>query len=288
MGTIFVTNLADLARATGYPVVEQVGWKTRANRSGGFSSLKGVIVHHTASGPGSDGKGDAAYITLNSSTAPISNLYISRNGTIYVCAAGSCNHGGKGGPLTTPLGTIAAGRVNFEAVSIEIANLGTGAERYPEAQIDASAKICAELMKNYGWTNKDVVFAHKEWCGPGTTTPGRKIDPFGDWANGLDWGSQQGRIDAFRSRVDSLLIKAPTPDGEGLRVLIKNGDANNWGNAFIVFDGGKFWLPTNEAVDESTKDFGYPPIDVNNTYMEKTGPVVGENPTFDKWGRFST
>jgi hypothetical protein len=287
--SIFISNLADLARWTGYPVVEQGGWATRSNSHGGFDALKGITVHHTASGKSSDGAGDASYITSGSDSAPISNVYISRNGTIYVCAAGSCNHGGKGGPYNTPLGTIAQDKVNFNTVSIEIGNPGTGAEAYPEAQIDSTAKFCAEVMKNFGWTDPLVVFAHKEWCGPGTSTPGRKIDPFGPWESGQDWAGYQDRIDTFRTRVGSLLVSAPmpTPGDDSVRVLVKNGDANNWGNAFIVFDGGKFWLPTNAALEEATKDFGYAPIDVNNTYMEKTGPVVGENPTGDLWGRFT-
>jgi len=279
-GTIYVTKAAEIARRTGFPVVEQADWPTRSNSNKGFNSLKGITVHHTASGKGSDGVSDASYITFGSNTAPISNFYISRDGTIYVCAAGSCNHGGRGGPYLTPVGTIVQDRVNFEAISIEIANPGTGTEKYPTKQIESSAKLCAELMKEYKWTDANVVFAHKEWCGPGTTTPGRKIDPFGVWEDNNDWGAYQGRIDRFRSKVASYLTTyVPLPE-DGMRNFVLHGN-----NAWVVFNGGKYWIPTNEAWSQCVKDFGYDPIPVDRVYMEKTGPVVGENPTNDIWGR---
>jgi len=287
MGSIWLPNAKDIAVATGFPVVEMSGWQTRSNSHGGFDQLQGITVHHTASGKSSDGAGDASYIATGSDSAPISNYYISRNGTIYVIAAGSCNHGGKGGPYSTPLGTIPQDKVNFRAISIEIGNTGTG-EVWPNDQINSSAQLCAKLMNAFGWTNANVVFAHKEWCGPGTSTPGRKIDPFGPWASGKDWGLQQGTIDVFRNVVEDCITDALLPDDEDddmARAFVRHGapGSPNW-NAFICFSGGKFWIPTMDALARVQSDFGYEPLAVDKTYMEATGPVIGPNPTNNSWG----
>lgn len=285
---VYRTDLADIARRVTPNVTEMNSWKTRSNSHGGFDTIRGITVHHTASSKKSDGQSDANYITLNADNAPISNFYIDRTGRIWVCAAGSCNHGGKGGPYTTSLGTIPQDKVNFQAISIEIANEGTG-ESYPRVQIENTARLCAEILKQSQRFYLDAIFAHKEWCGPGTSTPGRKIDPFGPWQGGGDWGPQQGRIDTFRSYVSHYLATPSLPDDEDdemSRSLVRHGDidTDRW-NAYIVFSGGKFWLPTNEAIAKATEDFGYAPIPVDDVFMDTTGPVVGENPG-DAWGKW--
>ena len=53
MGDRYLTDLADVARAAGWPVIEVDGWQSRARGSGGFNAGKPdhVMAHHTASGP---------------------------------------------------------------------------------------------------------------------------------------------------------------------------------------------------------------------------------------------
>ena len=60
MGTRYLTDLADVCRRTGYPVIEVDGWQSRARGSGGYDSSRPnhIMVHHTASGPSSDGWDD--------------------------------------------------------------------------------------------------------------------------------------------------------------------------------------------------------------------------------------
>ena len=70
------------------------------------------------------------------------------------------------------------------------------------------------------------------------------------------------------------------------RTLVRNGppDGSAW-NAYVAWDGGKYWLATNEAIAQASHDFGYDPIAVDATWMQTAGPVIGPNPdTADAWG----
>ena len=60
-----------------------------------------VMCHHTASRPASDGWPDVNYCTFDDDDAPLCNLYLSRDGTVYVCAAGGDEHQRQGRLLST-------------------------------------------------------------------------------------------------------------------------------------------------------------------------------------------
>jgi len=89
--------------------------------------------------------------------------------------------------------------------------------------------------------------------------------------------------DVLALDIDALLAPPipvrPLP-GEGMLDFVRH---NN--NAFVVFNGGKYWVPTDEAWVQLTKDFGHDPVNVDRVYMEKTGPVVGPWPGTDFYGR---
>jgi len=184
----YLTDFADILRSAGLTVIEVDGWKTRA-RSGGAPYQPGrpvaVMVHHTASGPRSDGQSDVNYIISGSPVAPISNLYLDRAGVAWVCASGPTNTNGAGGPL----GTVPKDQMNAHAIGIEIANTGVG-EPYPTAQQDAVVKMVRALCSSYGISQ---VYSHFEWA------PGRKIDPTGP----SRWSPSGGKwnMDAFRTEV---------------------------------------------------------------------------------------
>jgi hypothetical protein len=90
-------------------------------------------------------------------------------------------------------------------------NDGIG-EVWPWRQIMASLTVDALLAKAFGWS-VDRFFGHKEYCGPGTSTPGRKIDPFGPWenhpegfwANGSSWNGQQSNINGYRELISKKI-----------------------------------------------------------------------------------
>lgn len=140
----YLTQLADVARRTGHPVVEVPGWKTRGH--GPQPAVAGVVCHHTAGWndmhvvrdgrPGLDG--------------PLSHIWLRRDGRIYVIAAGRCWHNA---PSTSPF------HDNGSALGIEAENDGRAA--WPAVQLDAYRRLCVELCREFGMAASRVK-GHKE------------------------------------------------------------------------------------------------------------------------------
>jgi N-acetylmuramoyl-L-alanine amidase len=193
-----LTDLAQVLRDAGLPVVEVSGWQTRGRGTDGGQYTNGrpdaVMVHHTASN--TSAQNDVNYMTFNSSSRPIANLYIARDGAVWVMAAGPTNTNGSGGPLAN----VARDNMNRHAIGIEIGNTGTG-QVYPDIQQDASLRAAAACCRAYGIPSSRV-WAHFEWTS-------RKIDPSGParWSNNAN---RQWDMNRFRSDVQNL-IAAPTP-----------------------------------------------------------------------------
>lgn len=170
MTGIYLTWLADTLRGRGLAVVEYEGWQTRAKASGGYADGSrpwGVMWHHTASNatPGND----ASYMCYGSPDAPIANVLIARDGTVWLLAAGPTNTNGKGGPYSFSGGNVPADSMNSYAFGVEIANEGTG-EAYPEAQINAAFLVSNVVNQVMGNAPSDVC-THQQWA------PSRKVDP---------------------------------------------------------------------------------------------------------------
>jgi hypothetical protein len=193
-------------------VVEVDGWQHRARGSGGYSPGRPdhVMVHHTASNPGSDPDGDVAYICHGADAAPLANLYLSRSGAVHVCAGGATNTNGSG--HATWSGGPPDDAMNEHAIGIEAANNGVG-EPWPHVQQDAYQRLCVALCDAYGIT-LDHVRAHHEWA------PGRKIDPAGPsmWAD----GSASWDMDLFRDDLAGLVLP---PQPEPPPIVIPEEDA---------------------------------------------------------------
>src|SRR5580765_7732140 len=114
----YLTDLADVCRRTGLVVHEQDGWQTRARSSGGYADGQPdhVMIHHTASNPSTDGWPDCDYCSFNSDIAPVTNLYLSRRGEVYILAAGATNTNGSG---TDPCGHVDDDTMSTHAIAIE-------------------------------------------------------------------------------------------------------------------------------------------------------------------------
>lgn len=140
----YLTNLAAIARKTGYTVVEVPGWRTRGH--GPMSGVAGVVCHHTAGWNDMhvvrDGRPGLA--------GPLSQFWLSRSGTIYVVAAGRC---WQNAPSTS------ANHMNHNSIGIETEN--DGRTPWPSKQLDSYKKLCAELCKAFGLSASRVV-GHKE------------------------------------------------------------------------------------------------------------------------------
>lgn len=287
---VWLTGLADWLRDAGLYVVEYAGWETRARSSGGYSGLPLCVMwHHTASPASWDGQRDANYIAIDDEDAPLANLYIERSGAVYVIAAGATNTNGKGQSLSFSRGTVPTDSMNQYAVGIEMGNDGVG-ESWPVEQIDAAFTVSNVVNAKLGNQPTDLA-THNFYA------PDRKIDPAtadavsGAWQPWSCNGSGSWDVQAVRQEASRRASEAPVgppngSDSEGgpvARQLVRNGPESDW-DAFVCFEGGKYWLPTNEAIAQAVKDFGYDPIYVEPQWLQAAGPVVGPNPTSDPYG----
>ena len=211
----FLTDLADVVRAAGLAVVEVDGWQTRARSSGGYApGLPWAIVwHHTASN--TTPENDVNYIVAGSPDRPLSNLYLARDATVWICAAGATNTNGKGGPMTFSRGTVPADRMNEYGLGIEAASDGVGGP-WPRVQIDAYFALSNACADAYGLDPTDVA-THESWA------PGRKIDPAtaaavdGPWRPRSINSSGTWSLDDIRAECAARSASAPptpTPPSE--------------------------------------------------------------------------
>lgn len=168
-----LTWLADELRKAGLRVVEVDGWKTRGSTD---FEPEGVTWHATAGSRTSSALGEVGVILHGSETAPppIAQLMIYRDGVIYVCAAGRCNHNkvGWAGPNK--------GLGNTRLLGIEMANDNRG-EPWPAAQLDAVRRATAVIMARL---NADPMrrlaahYEHQPYPAPAGETS-TKTDPLG-------------------------------------------------------------------------------------------------------------
>lgn len=140
----WLTKLAEVARRTGFPVIESPGWKTRGH--GPQPAVKGIVCHHTA------GRNDMHIVRDGRPglDGPLSQFWLKHDGTIYVIAAGRCWHNA---PSTSAYHT------NSNSIGIEAEN--NGREPWPDIQLRAFKALCAELCKEYKLTASRVK-GHKE------------------------------------------------------------------------------------------------------------------------------
>lgn len=189
------TWLANTLREAGLRVEEAPRWTVRG---GSQFAPKGVMVHHTATGPNwskerltrllTDGRPDLR--------GPLCNLQLERDGTFVVIAAGRANHAGSGS-----WNGITKGNTTF--VGIECANDGVG-ERWPQKQVEALGVGVAALLKAMQ-ASPGMVVGHKEWA------PRRKVDP-----RGVD-------MDMFRRYVTNLMGTKVSPEKEIVMSSLQKG-----------------------------------------------------------------
>lgn len=162
---MYLTDLADVLRDANLRVVELPGWRTRG-RPGSFAP-QGNLWHHTGGTPDSrayaewmafEGRGDLP--------APLCQLAVARDGTVYVCAAGRANHAGK----AKASGPCPAGDGNTLYLGWECMNTGT--EGWTAEQRDAMVRGAAATSRRYGW-GADHNRAHRETSVTGKWDPGR-------------------------------------------------------------------------------------------------------------------
>lgn len=183
-------NLPQILRNAGLKVVEVDGWQDRGRPAniGGFDP-KGVLCHHTATGPKTSRATVVNLLVKGRSDlpGPLCHMGLGRDGTVIIIASGRANHAGK----AKASGNMPAGDGNVLYIGIEAFNNGTG-EPWSQRQMDAYALLCATLSKEITHNTAASVRGHKE-----TSTEG-KIDPTFD-------------MNAFRKKVGALMTPPKAP-----------------------------------------------------------------------------
>lgn len=206
--SVWLLNLADWCRDAGLKVEEWPSWTTRSRSSGGFTgSVKGIIVHHTASN--TKPQNDCAYMFDNAQYAPVGSVLLDRSGTVWVGAAGATNCAGKGawpGGKNSKGEAIPVDSGNAHCFNIEAANAGQGGDPWPEAQQAAYLTLVAMLCDKFDLDPLKDCISHFEW------SPGRKYDPAGPSAYAKDglWDMNRFRADA-KARLDQMQGAALLP-----------------------------------------------------------------------------
>lgn len=194
---MFLTDLADKLRAYTAPdgskltIIETAGWKLRGYAGQGMEGVEGVLWHHTATA-------EAAYTRSNAPTlnilinghsflpGPLCQLGLARDGSVYVVAAGLCNHAGTGSAsgLYRNVG-------NSYFIGIEMESSGVR-DDWTEAQRRVMPHLGAALERGYGKGKGFIQIGHKEYSDQG------KIDP-----SYID-------MDALRLAINDLLYGGTT------------------------------------------------------------------------------
>jgi hypothetical protein len=228
-----VTWLADVLKDAGLNVVEVDGWQTRGR--GPMGDVRGVLAHHTA-GP-SRGNSPSLNIVLNGRAdlpGPLSQLFLARDGTFHVLAAGRCNHAGKG-----YWQGVTAGNSSF--IGIEAENTGTGKDPWPGVQMNAYIRGVAAILSHIG-EDAVMVAGHKEYALP----RGRKPDPT------FDMVAFRESVEQAMSGKGGRLLKPKTTDPK--RSMLRKGDQGNSVKELQTLLGitadGNFGPATKAAVED--------------------------------------
>ena len=158
MAYALATRLERAVKNAGVKYKKVSGWSSRGH--GTMGSIQSIICHHTA-GPASGNAPSLNVVAYGRPglSGPLSQLFLARDGTVYLVAAGVSYHAGR---------VVSNKYTNSHAIGIEAE--ATGTSSWPAHQVNEYAKLCKALIKEFGLSTSRVV-GHKE------AAPSRKIDP---------------------------------------------------------------------------------------------------------------
>ena len=163
MAYALATRLERAVKNAGVKYKKVSGWASRGH--GSMGSIRGIVAHHTA-GPKSGNSPSLNVVAYGRPglSGPLAQLFLARDGTVYLVAAGVSYHAGR---------VNNSNFTNSHALGIEAENTGLSNDSpWPAHQVDAYAKLCKALCDEFGLSTSRVR-GHKEVCSP----RGRKIDP---------------------------------------------------------------------------------------------------------------
>jgi N-acetyl-anhydromuramyl-L-alanine amidase AmpD len=210
--------------ATPFPVVTSIRSRNFSQRP--MRPPYGITLHHT----GGRFAGDIATLT-KPSTDPkresvSANDYITKDGTIYEL----CEHPKRAWHAGDAVwGDITD--VNSHFWGIEIENLGTAGDPYPQRQIDAVVWRCRERRRLLDITDPDMLTRHRDVCVP----PGRKPDT----SDGFPWEEVRRRVFAANDPTDGGATPDPgeRPDFGQLEKYNVVGIGPSYGAIALAFAG---------------------------------------------------
>jgi N-acetyl-anhydromuramyl-L-alanine amidase AmpD len=231
----------------GLKVAEQPGWRDRGRGDAG--AIRGLICHHTA-GPLAGNMPSLGIITNGRPDllGPLAQLGLGRDGTMYVVAAGRCNHAGPGNWQG-----FTRGNTNFIGIEAENSGFTSGskADPWPAVQMDAYRRGVAAILKKVR-ANAIMACGHKEYALP----PGRKSDPTFDMN---DFRLQVAAIMAGTAPLPSVI---PLVDAEGRKTLRRGARGNQVKEVQVkvgVAANGNFDAGTEAAVRGFQRQYGLVP-----------------------------
>ena len=154
------SRLERAVKAAGVKYKQASGWRSRGR--GAMGSIASIMCHHTA-GPASGNTPSLNVVTNGRPglSGPLAQLFLARDGTVILVAAGRANHAGR----------VSSNRYsNSHSIGIEAE--ATGVSSWPAAQMDAYAKLCKALIDEFNLPVSRVI-GHAEAAVP----RGRKVDP---------------------------------------------------------------------------------------------------------------
>lgn len=173
-------------KAEGCAVREVRSWRTHnRNHVGAWGPVNGIMVHHTATGPGVNIV-DLIYNGHSELPGPLSTGCITKDGTVHLTGNGRANHAGGGDPRVLAAvtnesygdyppatrehqGSSGAVDGNSHFYGWECENKGDGTDPWPHVQYVAIVKATSAIIRahrakgdSWGLQGKSAI-GHKEW-----------------------------------------------------------------------------------------------------------------------------
>lgn len=243
------SRLLRAVKNAGVKYNEAAGWKSHGR--GTMGTIQTIVPHHTA-GP-ARGNSPSLNVVRNGRprlNGPLAQLFLARDGTVTLVGAGIANHAGR---------VRSNSYSNSHSIGIEAE--ATGTSSWPDVQMDAFAKLCAALCKEFGLSTSRVL-GHKEICSPA----GRKIDP-------------NFNMDQFRKKVGGSKGGVSTSTGSGGGGATKSYSTVAYGKTLGKWDKGdpvKDWQDFLISQGHKLKDgvdgyFGDDAVAETKAYQKSVG-----------------
>lgn len=259
MAYALASRLERAVKNAGVKYKKVSGWASRGH--GTMGSIQSVICHHTA-GPKSGNSPSLNVVAYGRPglSGPLAQLFLARDGTVYLVAAGISYHAGR----------VSSSRyANSHAIGIEAE--ATGLDSWPAHQIEEYAKLCKALIKEFGLSTSRVR-GHKEVAVP----RGRKPDPnfnmsqFRKKVGGAKGGVSSGGGTSGGSRTYKTVAY-----GKTLGKWDKGDPVKDWQD-FLVTQGHK--LKVDGYFGDST-------VSATKKYQKKVGVKVDGMAGKDTWAK---